>query len=340
MESRRFESLFQHLFSTCALDSSANTRSPAVVAAWALLQCVHRLTSAMCFDTLLALAPASFWGLVAQAVDIAKPTVLSVMGVLTQAERGSVAGTSSVSIAEVERRLMGSIVKTAGSTLEGANQPSTKLFSTTACDTHLHDEFMHQYLFVWLAIVALPLSTTHLDNTTSTKHNSTEKDTTSIGNKRSLHQDAESFDFFADNDSAEEDSNLRHNGRKRLRKKNESVARSQSSDVHPFVPSLSSGNNSGEDKKKVFVLFEQQRQFLVDHALQGCGVGVLIHQLSNTDYGSSTATSNSSTKYSVHGLCIAIETILALLEHSTAVDADCWTLTLETSVSHLLGTFY
>lgn len=368
MVSHRFESLFKKLFSAEEEQhAGANTRSPAVVAAWALLQCVYRLRSAMCFDTLLTLAPAALWGLVAQAVELTKPTVIAALSVLSPGEVGSiatksatsgsaapvsnVAGTSTDNIAVVERRLMGILINSSLSSVPGVVKTSTNLLMSVAAaaakEAQAHDELIHQYLHVWLAIVALPLSAAHLDNNlTSTKHNtSSVKDTTSVGNKRSLHQDAESFDFFADNDSAEEDSNLRGNNnssRKRLRKKNESVARSQSSDVvHPFVSSLGSpsrgGNSNNRDRKKVFVLFEQQRQFLVDHTLQGCVVGVLLHQLSSINYNNTTTSIY--TKSGVNRLCIAVEAILALLEHSTAADADCWTVTLETSISHLLGTW-
>ena len=366
MVSHRFESLFKKIFSADFLDAGANTRSPPVVAAWALLQCVYRLSGVMCFDTLFTLAPAALWGLVAQAVELTKPTVIAALSVLSRGDVGSIATNSSTSgsaapvsngagtftgnIDVVERRLMEIIGSISPSSIPAAVKSSTNslisITITTAKEAQPHDELIYQYLLVWLTIIALPLSAAHLDNNRkSAKDTATsEKDTTSVGYKRSLHQDAESFDFFADNDSAEEDSNLRGNNnssRKRLRKKNESVARSQSSDVvHPFVPSLGSpsrgGNSNNGDKKKVFVLFEGQRQFLVDHSLQGCAVGVLLHQLSSINY--KYPTTSTYTKSSVNGLCSAIESILALLEHSTAVGADCWTVTLETSISQLLGT--
>lgn len=356
--SRRFESHFRHLFSTISVDSSVacsnishtgegGLNSIAVTAAWVLLQSVYRLHSVMSFDTLVHLLPVSLWGLVAQAVDIVKPTVIAAVRVhslvqsnvtattaATSASADPVADSRKANPAILERRLMEILSHTATSVFT---------INTYPTEVQMHDELLQHYILVWLTIITLPLANTHLDNTTTIikTTTTTSTDTTSAGNKRPLPQDAESFDFFAENDSAEEDSNLRGGGRKRLRKKNESVIRSQQIDVvHPFVPSLSSGgrNSDTSSGEKVFVLFEQQRQFIVDHSLQGCIVSVLIHQLHNNN-SASTTTTTSSTRSCVNRLCSAIESVLALLEHSTAVDADCWTVTLETALGKFLGKF-
>lgn len=357
--SRRFESHFRNLFSTISVDSNVaggsishteegGLNSIAVTAAWVLLQCVYRLHSVMDFDTLVHLLPVSLWGLVAQAVDIVKPTVIAAVRVHSLVQSNVTAPVASASApatyiadnaignpAILERRLIEVLSHTTSSVLT---------INTYPTEVQLHDELLQHYIRVWLTIITLPLTNTHLNNTTTIINTTSARstDTTNVGNKRPLPQDAESFDFFAENDSAEEDSNLRAGGRKRLRKKNESVVRSQQTDVvHPFVPSLSSGGRNSDNTdsvEKVFVLFEQQRQFIVDQSLQGCIVSVLLHQLHNNN-SASTTTTTSSTRSCVNRLCSAIESVLALLEHSTAADADCWTVTLETALGKLLGKF-
>lgn len=186
------------------------------------------------------------------------------------------------------------------------------------------EDSIENYVLVWLKVAALqvPPGMAAIDNSSSAASSSAGADSSvAAGSKRSRApgqgqmpgqvqlQDADSFDFFADQDSGAED-NSAGGTRKRLKKKSDS-----------FVP-VSGANKSVTSRASAFGLLVQNEAFLSAFELHGSAVIVLIRRLSQQDDVSSEVlttaveyVTQAVTRYLMDGttISVALESALTLL---------------------------
>jgi len=353
-----FRQVFHTFDSTATAAQRAESASVRCVHAWALLQCIDRLCSVVGCDTLLSLLPGSVWVLVVEAVELTKSGVQSVMSRMSTQSVESTSTTTTPNITLPVRRsdLQANIAAIYTHYNTTHNTSTSYTTSSTTYQISAHDHLITSYVLAWLRVVALPLTSAQLDGATITTHtnsntnSSTNTSSTAAGNKRARtnpSRDADSFDFFAENDSDDDNATANNNNtstRKRLRKSNGTYPRSQSMEemrVDSVSSNSGSGNSCARKPQRLFALFERQRQFLVDNELQGVAVMVLVnHHLaplcsahtllptlpsgSSTDNITRTSTSTTPTTSNINTIDVlvsAVDSVVALLEHSSAVSS-------------------
>lgn len=292
LQAKRILSQFRALLTQSILSNdggNSDTADP-LAAAWMLLQCVSRLLDVSCVDTLVALLPRWIWKIVAAALDLTRSSVVGFAAASssTNAPTAPGASTSNHNLAEsISAATSPRAGQTPATSLDVAELESCMLRITTPDNSAVPallpvrctDDALEPFVLVWLRVLCLPASPVWMDATADSSTSAAAATVTSgagasshlppaAGSKRGRVQDAESFDFFADQDcDADEPHNGNNSARKRLKKKKDSL---------PPAVAASTEQRASPSPSVSFGLLDHSEAFLSEFELQGSAAIVLI----------------------------------------------------------------